>query len=357
VSSGTEHGVRLLAVGDVWSARPAPWPAFELVRDLMSEADLCFANCEGVYADDADVPTSSPLPLVAPRAAAQGLRGSGIDVMSCANNHIFDGGAPALRSTLDELQALGIVVVGAGEDDASAARAAVVHANGTAIAFLAYAAVYPAGYAAAPGRPGLCGLRAAPPDVERVGADVEAAAAQADHVIVSAHWGTGLRPWVVHGYERALARRAIEAGADAVLCHHHHCLRGVDVHNGRPIFHGIGHFAFEIPAFDALAGPELLRALREREGEYAMFERDGFPLLPFHPDARLTMIAAVTFADGDVVGFGFVPCAIQPDGRVEPLDARTPAGARVVDWVRQAGSDAELRIGPDTLGGLPLVAF
>ena len=33
---------------------------------------------------------------------------------------------------------------------------------------------------------------------------------------------------------------AIDAGADAVLCHHPHIVRGVDYYQGRPIFHGLG---------------------------------------------------------------------------------------------------------------------
>ncbi|MGW8629712.1 CapA family protein, partial [Streptomyces albidoflavus] len=37
----------------------------------------------------------------------------------------------------------------------------------------------------------------------------------------------------------------ISAGADAVLCHGHHGVRGVELQDGKPIFHGLGPFVFQ----------------------------------------------------------------------------------------------------------------
>jgi poly-gamma-glutamate synthesis protein (capsule biosynthesis protein) len=37
----------------------------------------------------------------------------------------------------------------------------------------------------------------------------------------------------------------IEAGADAVVNHHQHCICGYEVYKGKPIFYGLGNFCFD----------------------------------------------------------------------------------------------------------------
>lgn len=41
-------------------------------------------------------------------------------------------------------------------------------------------------------------------------------------------------------YEQALARRLIDAGADAYIGHGPHQLRGIEIYKGRPIFYSLG---------------------------------------------------------------------------------------------------------------------
>lgn len=333
--------ITLVAVGDVWSPRVGSWPAFDLTHELLAAGHVRFANCEGVYADDV-VATTTSLALIAPEEASKGLAGQGFDVMSCANNHILDGGADGLRSTIGALRALGIATTGAGTALSEAESPAIVDVEGSRIAFLAFSSVHPNAYAASHDRPGLNPLATDPPDTDRLGRLVSSAADRADYVIVSMHWGNGVTPMHLNDYERVLARRAIDQGAHSVICHHHHCVRGIDIHKGRPIFHGVGHFAFEIPGLDRLGGEEFLAEQRKRNGDYAMYERKGFPSLPFHEESRSSMVAIVNLHGGEVCGFGFVPCALHPDSRVEPLDASTPAGAAVVDYITAATAAAGL---------------
>ena len=37
----------------------------------------------------------------------------------------------------------------------------------------------------------------------------------------------------------------VDAGADAVVNHHHHCYSGFEIYNGKPIFYGLGNFLFD----------------------------------------------------------------------------------------------------------------
>ena len=94
-------------------------------------------------------------------------------------------------------------------------------------------------------------------------------------MIASFHWGSAWKRGFLTDYEREVAPVAIDAGADLVLGHHHHFLRGVEFHEDRPIFYGLGHFVFDLTWIGAkLPQPEIER-LKEAYGDYAIYPREG----------------------------------------------------------------------------------
>jgi poly-gamma-glutamate synthesis protein (capsule biosynthesis protein) len=85
------------------------------------------------------------------------------------------------------------------------------------------------------------------PDAAKILAQLRDARRQANWVICSLHSheqraGEPERPLP---FQRGFAHVAVEAGADAVVCHGPHVLRGVELYRGRPIFHGLGNFIFQ----------------------------------------------------------------------------------------------------------------
>jgi len=50
-----------------------------------------------------------------------------------------------------------------------------------------------------------------------------------------------------------LARKAIDAGADAYMGHGPHQLRGIEIYKGKPIFYSLGNFAMMNNSLDAVA--------------------------------------------------------------------------------------------------------
>lgn len=86
-----------------------------------------------------------------------------------------------------------------------------------------------------------------PGDLEQVLTSLREARRQADWVVFSVHshemgGGDLTRPteWL-----RRLCKLAIEAGADAVMGHGPHVLRGVELHQGKPILYSLGNFVFQ----------------------------------------------------------------------------------------------------------------
>lgn len=90
-----------------------------------------------------------------------------------------------------------------------------------------------------------------PTDQERILREVRNAVDQADFVIVASHThepgvnSLDSAPWFSE-----FARSCIDAGATAVVVTGPHQLRGVEIYQGRPIFHSLGNFVFHNETID-----------------------------------------------------------------------------------------------------------
>ncbi len=80
-------------------------------------------------------------------------------------------------------------------------------------------------------------------DLDEIASWVEEAAGRADLVVASIHaHEQGATKEEPADFIRAFARRVIEAGADVVVGHGPHLLRGVEVIDGKPVFYSLGNF-------------------------------------------------------------------------------------------------------------------
>lgn len=107
---------------------------------LLAAADLTVVNLETVVGDPdpaAALPGKRFL-LRSPPEIVAALRSMGVDVATSGNNHSYDWGAEGLVTTAETLGAAGIAVVGAGLDEASARRPAVVATPGGDVTVLSY---------------------------------------------------------------------------------------------------------------------------------------------------------------------------------------------------------------------------
>lgn len=358
--SSLEDRVSIFAVGDVFVDVDDGAAAFRHVREVFKQADIVIGNCEGVYSDKPSAPPTLRHPMTASRRRANCLGSVPFHVMTCANNHIVDGGYEGLAETLETLRSQGIQTTGAGTNIQEAFRPAVIEHKTTRIAFLAIASVFPVGYEAREHRPGLASVRvrtfySAPDptfwepgvrplistipvqeDLDRLKEAICSAREQADIVIVSCHWGNSSLYEIVQDYERRIARLIVDLGADAILCHHHHSLRGMEFYNGAPIFYGLGAFVHHFAHFNP--SPAQLAEAREIYGDYAHGPREGYPLYPFHPDARLTGIVVLGIRQRTILEVGFIPAVVLPDGSTQPCEAGSHQATQVNDYFRRLTS-------------------
>jgi poly-gamma-glutamate capsule biosynthesis protein CapA/YwtB (metallophosphatase superfamily) len=353
-----QETVSVFAVGDVFPDVPDGQAAFAALEPLFATADVVFGNCEGVYSDAPAPAPSHKHFMCTTRDRGSMLGAVGFDVMTLANNHMIDGGYEGLRDTIDLLTGQGIAVTGAGADLAEATRPAVVERNGLRIGFLGFCTVHPVGYEACPSRPGLSSLRVrthyADPDpnfwepgidpvistvpdasdLERYRSVIGRVKESVDFLVVACHWGYSSWLEVLQDYELELGRIAAESGADAVVCHHHHSLRGVELHQGTPIFYGLGalihHFSSHMPTKADMT------ARLARFGPLAsMAPGEDLPLFPFRTDSQMTGIAAFDVASDGLVATGLIPALMLADGSTAPLRSDDPRAAEVAEYLER----------------------
>jgi poly-gamma-glutamate synthesis protein (capsule biosynthesis protein) len=243
-----ERSVRLAAVGDIQlnvSLRPAigapPAGPLSLVHPLL-RADLTVGNLEGPLAAPVSVPAGpsrGPI-LTQPREAIEHLLAAGFDVLSLANNHVLDQGVPGVAHTLVELRHAGIGAVGAWLDPDDRFQPVIRTVDGVSIGFVAYTA-----WLNVPGRWRTVGLGSFHEDdaLEQIAA----LRPHVDFVVVLVHWEFQNVP-ATYRRAREAAQALVEAGADLVLGHHPHVLRGFEWHRGALVAYSLGNFVFGSPA-------------------------------------------------------------------------------------------------------------
>jgi poly-gamma-glutamate synthesis protein (capsule biosynthesis protein) len=193
---------------------------------VLREADLRVLNLECCISERGAPAPGRVFHFRAPPVAVEALTHLGVDCVTLANNHALDFGTDALLDTLAYLDAAGIRCVGAGSDLVRARAPVVLEAQGLRLAVIGLTD-HPAGYAAAPERPGV-----AFGDLQYEGVpewltdSIARASADADAVLVTPHWGPNMTEEPLR-YIRRAARTLLDAGTDLVAGHSAHVFHGV----------------------------------------------------------------------------------------------------------------------------------
>lgn len=245
--SKIEKDIKMIFVGDIMLSRHignlmvkmGDWryPFFE-IGDYIRNADLTFANLEGPISDRGTKIGSIYSFRADPRSVA-GLVYSGIDVVSVANNHIWDYGPEAFSDTLKILSDNGISYIGGGHSFDEAHSPVIKEINGTKIAFLGYTNLLPRALASKDAKSAV-----AFPDRDQMIADIAKAKGMADIVIVSFHWGDEYKTHS-NSFQEGLGHAAIDAGANFVVGHHPHVAEEIEEYNGGYIAYSLGNFVFD----------------------------------------------------------------------------------------------------------------
>jgi poly-gamma-glutamate capsule biosynthesis protein CapA/YwtB (metallophosphatase superfamily) len=235
--------VTIAAVGDIVMGSTPDLPRdggrsfFDGVETDLA-ADVVLGNLEGTLSrggqSKCGAASTNCFSFQTPPSYARHLRDAGFNVLNLANNHAFDYGPVGLRQTVAALDEVGVAHTGTrgtiAVHDVGAIRVAVV------------------GFASYPWANSLT-------DMAVVKREVRRADRIADVVVATAHMGAeGVAHQHVQrrtetylgenrGNPMRFARAAIDAGADLVVGHGSHVLRGMEWYRGRLIAYSLGNFA------------------------------------------------------------------------------------------------------------------
>ncbi|MER7606456.1 CapA family protein [Nocardioides sp. NPDC127503] len=335
--------VRIAAVGDIVLQQPETEKLFEPSSAILRAADVAIGQIEVPHTTSTE---TTGITVPSPPAEPEALRAmaeAGFTVGTTAGNHAFDLGTKGVVDTIEAAAAYGIATTGTGANVAAAVTPVVTSVRGRTVGVLSYNCVGPreswatslkAGAAyvkvithyelddANPGNPPTVYTFCDKTSLRAMTDQVAALAERVDIVVVALHKGIGHTPAVIADYEFEVARAAVDAGADMVVGHHAHIMRGVEVYRGAPIFHGLGNFVTVTDALtpDADNDSEELRAWAKRRRELYGFEPDPtMPAYPFHPESRNTAIAVIDVDDDNRVRPALIPCWIDEQARPTPL--------------------------------------
>jgi poly-gamma-glutamate synthesis protein (capsule biosynthesis protein) len=214
------------------------------VPELLSGVDLSMVNLESALTDGT-CPDPQPKQFVfsAPQSAVSAFKGAGVTLITEANNHGEDCGAPGLQTALATRAQSGYTILGIGQNASQAFTPYETTIHGERIAILAATQVIDtdlqAAWTATATQPGLASAY----DVNDLVSAVEAARKWADTVVVYLHWGTELDA-CPNPLQEPLAQVLVQAGADIVVGTHAHVLLGGGYLGSAYVDYGLGNFAF-----------------------------------------------------------------------------------------------------------------
>lgn len=369
---GDAEGFVVAAVGDLLIVRDRPHDIFRHAREQLAGADITFGQLETAYADQGSRGSSGPRGAV-PHDVANyaAIPHAGFDVISMASNHTGDWGADALLDCIGRLRRDGITVVGAGADIDEARRPGIIERDGTRVGFLAYCSVAPEGYYAGRDKHGVAPMRAmthyepfesdqpgGPPlistftndaDLVALTADISRLRDQVDVLLVSLHWGLHFQRARLADYQPVVAHAAIDAGADAVLGHHPHILKPVEVYQGKVIFYSLGNFALDL-------NDSWWRSFsREWLEEAKAFHEALSPERDLKAEGRNSAIVRLHIADGGVSRVEILPVVINEENEPVPYRADTPEGRAVRDYLAEITAEAGMNTAFDVVDDRVLV--
>lgn len=272
------------------------------VHDILAEYDLRIANLESALCDtgtECKIKMNDPKLgnlVYSPEKSIELLKQLNINVVSLANNHIFDCDYEGLNRTIELLNQNNIAYFGAGRNEEETKRPAIVRVKGKTFCFLGY---FPPDWEAPyPAKGKIGGLNHF--IVGNIIDDIKKYQKVCDFVFVVPHWGKEhtLYPLVSNVVDLS---RILKAKPTGVLGSHSHIPQTSFVKNNIVVAMSMGNFIFP-DRYIVSPRKTYYPSLRERETRNVPITYD-FPfvdkmtMVKMHKGGRIGLICGITLED------------------------------------------------------------
>lgn len=265
VGAAAQPTVRFAFTGDIAMVSGPDDLYFSAVRPDLA-GDVVLGNLEGTLTNRGSSKCgasagSTCFSFRAPPSYAPILRDAGYTVMNLANNHAMDYGSVGQQDTVAAVRGAGLLTTG------RPGEIAYIKVRGTRIAIVGFAP-YPwaSSLTDIPGAQAL--VRKADEWADLVVVTMHAGAEGSDHQHVDP--GTEYYLGENRGNVYAFAHAVVDAGADLVVGHGPHVLRGMEWYKGRLVAYSLGNFlGYHTLSFNGILGVTgILQVALGRNGSY-----------------------------------------------------------------------------------------
>lgn len=217
---------------------------FEKVLAEFDTADVLFGNMECPLSDfECRGQDYKAIQMRGDSKYAMGMMDAGFNVVNMANNHSMQHGSRAFLETVQLLNNHGIKCCGIRAENQMHSQACILEINGLRLAFL--------GYSLRPRQYFEYEPLYAEGTMDGITNDLYDIRRKVDKIIVSLHWGDEFIAYPSPA-EINMGRRIIDAGADLIIGHHPHVVRGIERYKRGVIVYSLGNFVCDMVWDDSL---------------------------------------------------------------------------------------------------------
>ncbi len=215
----------------------------------MRKADVMCLNNEFTYSMGGSPLSGKMYTFRANPERVNILQEMGVDVVTLANNHVYDYGDQAISDTFSTLEGANISYIGAGRNLQEAMQPVYMELDGKTVAFVAASRAEKNKMTpqATENSPGI--LRCY--DTALFCQAIASARENADFVIAYVHWGTEYS-YELEEVQLTTGKEYLDAGADVIIGAHSHCLQGMEYYDGKPIIYSLGNYWFNEKTLDTM---------------------------------------------------------------------------------------------------------
>lgn len=215
---------------------------FNDIRDILKKNDLIIANLETPIQGNGEInhlkkEAKGIIHFTQNSVVQEILSILNINIVSLANNHIYDCKTSGMVNTIQCLEKKNIKYTGAGNDPENI-EPVIVNIKNQNIGLIAYV------------------HQSTNPmfeekdstffnlfDEEKIIDDIKKLKNKCQCIIVSLHWGLDYSFYPTKD-QREISRRIIDSGADIIMGHHSHTVQPYEIYKDRYIFYSLGSFCF-----------------------------------------------------------------------------------------------------------------
>ena len=213
----------------------------EDIVKYMNDTDLMIINNEFSFSDRGTPLANKKYTFRGTPSNVSIYNEIGVDMVTLANNHVYDYGENAFLDTLDTLKDAKMPYIGAGRNSDEAMKAYYFVINGYKISFLnaSRAEKFILTPEATKKSPGVFRAYNPNPLAQRIKEEKE----KSDYVVALLHWGREDS----HELEDVILKDGklyVDSGADLVVGTHAHVLEGMEYYKDKLIAYNLGDFLF-----------------------------------------------------------------------------------------------------------------